>query len=285
MPSPLVDGLSRTALQVTAYFGTVELSRATGFAVLNGDQVFLVTNWHVVAGRNCDTDACLSDTLAVPDRLHVRFHKHGEFARWVEHEIALLDDEGSPLWLEHPAGHHIDVVAIPMPRIAGIAIYPLDLSLADAEMAVQPATPISIIGYPLGLSAAGWPIWKTGHVASEPDLDYAAGHPAFLVDSTTKRGMSGSPVIYRASTYQLPSGAVTMGLPRTKLLGIYSGRLTPDSDVGRVWRAAVLRELLPRRGVISENHSVVPLGRNDPCHCGSGRRFKECHGSLSSGPK
>lgn len=23
------------------------------------------------------------------------------------------------------------------------------------------------------------------------------------------------------------------------------------------------------------------LGRNDPCHCGSGKKFKKCHGALS----
>ncbi len=24
------------------------------------------------------------------------------------------------------------------------------------------------------------------------------------------------------------------------------------------------------------------LGRNDPCHCGSGRKFKKCHGASSA---
>ncbi|MGH1538680.1 MAG: SEC-C metal-binding domain-containing protein, partial [Gammaproteobacteria bacterium] len=23
------------------------------------------------------------------------------------------------------------------------------------------------------------------------------------------------------------------------------------------------------------------LGRNDPCHCGSGKKFKQCHGKLA----
>jgi uncharacterized protein YecA (UPF0149 family) len=23
------------------------------------------------------------------------------------------------------------------------------------------------------------------------------------------------------------------------------------------------------------------LGRNDPCHCGSGRKFKKCHGAAA----
>ena len=27
------------------------------------------------------------------------------------------------------------------------------------------------------------------------------------------------------------------------------------------------------------------LGRNDPCHCGSGKKFKKCHGAAESGPK
>lgn len=24
---------------------------------------------------------------------------------------------------------------------------------------------------------------------------------------------------------------------------------------------------------------VAKLGRNDPCHCGSGRKYKKCHGA------
>ncbi len=26
---------------------------------------------------------------------------------------------------------------------------------------------------------------------------------------------------------------------------------------------------------------VAKLGRNDPCHCGSGRKYKKCHGAGS----
>jgi preprotein translocase subunit SecA len=28
--------------------------------------------------------------------------------------------------------------------------------------------------------------------------------------------------------------------------------------------------------------SAPKLGRNDPCHCGSGRKFKKCHGAPAS---
>ncbi|MCA9561086.1 MAG: SEC-C domain-containing protein, partial [Myxococcales bacterium] len=29
--------------------------------------------------------------------------------------------------------------------------------------------------------------------------------------------------------------------------------------------------MIPRRG------ATVKIGRNDPCHCGSGKKYKKCH--------
>ncbi|MEK7532659.1 MAG: SEC-C metal-binding domain-containing protein [Patescibacteria group bacterium] len=31
----------------------------------------------------------------------------------------------------------------------------------------------------------------------------------------------------------------------------------------------------PRAGVEGSNK----IGRNDPCHCGSGKKYKKCHGA------
>jgi uncharacterized protein YecA (UPF0149 family) len=28
--------------------------------------------------------------------------------------------------------------------------------------------------------------------------------------------------------------------------------------------------------------SAPKIGRNDPCHCGSGKKFKKCHGAQAS---
>ena len=28
-------------------------------------------------------------------------------------------------------------------------------------------------------------------------------------------------------------------------------------------------------------HSKQMMGRNEPCHCGSGKKFKKCHGNIS----
>ena len=36
--------------------------------------------------------------------------------------------------------------------------------------------------------------------------------------------------------------------------------------------------------VVMDNSTLVaamPVGRNDPCPCGSGKKFKQCHGKLA----
>ncbi|WP_017630954.1 hypothetical protein [Vibrio sp. 624788] len=44
------------------------------------------------------------------------------------------------------------------------------------------AMPVSVIGYPFGLSAgANWPIWKTGNIASDHGIDFEVNRPAFLM--------------------------------------------------------------------------------------------------------
>jgi hypothetical protein len=84
---------------------------------------------------------------------------------------------------------------------------------------------VSIIGYPYGLATAhAWPIWKTGHIASDIDLDYD-GRPAFLIDATARSGMSGSPVVHRTSGgFTTRSGDVIYSTgvrPATRFLGVY----------------------------------------------------------------
>src|SRR5438093_2550640 len=114
---------------------------------------------------------------------------------------------------------------------------------------VQVAMPVSVMGFPMGMASAGvMPIWTTGHVASEPELDYQ-DQPAFLINATTRQGMSGSPVVLR---HYGPVGV--LGQPRvsmrissegtTRWLGVYSGRIHGDAELVRVWRPEVVREVI-----------------------------------------
>jgi hypothetical protein len=109
------------------------------------------------------------------------------------------------------------------------------------------AMPVSIIGFPLGLTGPGvFPIWKTGHIASDPDLDYG-GTPSFLIDATTRGGMSGSPVVLRLTGgFEMRKGGFILagsGIS-TLFLGVYSGRLNDQSEIGKVWKPQLVSEIL-----------------------------------------
>ena len=158
----------------------------------------------------------------------------------------MRDSSGRPQWVEHALGKSVDVVAVPLNTLDGVDLHPLNLSLAETDLVPEPAMPVSIIGYPWGLSVGGgWPVWKTGHIASDPDLDY--NHlPGFLVDVTGREGMSGSPVVLRLSGgYRLRDGSRVMSTSGTTtlFLGIYSAQFHRE-ELGVVWRPHVFTDLL-----------------------------------------
>ena len=283
----LIDPLSATSLRVTPKFNSIELGSATAFTVIHDGRAFLVTNWHVATGRDADTEKCLDVTnAAIPNLLAVRFHKKGHLGQWTELEIPLQDGEGTNVWMEHPLGRLVDIVVIPVPESlqSSIEVYTLDLALAHVDILATPAMPISVIGYPLGLSTGGnWPIWKTGHIASDPDLDFEVGRPAFLIDATTRAGMSGSPVVLRLDSYRKSNGdQVLAGGVATRFMGVYAGRINGNSEIGRVWRPYLLDEIFTGRLIfVAPSRRMCP-GRNDQCPCLRGKRFKECCGNLTN---
>src|SRR4051812_28778574 len=87
-----------------------------------------------------------------------------------------------------------------------------------------------VLGYPEGMIGPGrTPIWKRGSIASEPGYNWR-DKPSFLIDTATRNGMSGAPVVARHS------GVLNLGLGPglsrdsiigtvTKFVGIYSGRI------------------------------------------------------------
>ena len=242
-----IDPLSVTSLYLKLQVRGNLLSTATGFIVEHNAKHFLITNWHVLSGKNPDTGLPLSPTAGIPDEVRIAHHVLGRLGQWRFVREHLLDSSGTPVWLQHPPGSKVDIAALELKNISkDIQIYPFNLKLSDIKILPQPAMPISVIGFPLGLRPnVFFPIWKTGHIATDPDLDYG-GRPAFLIDATTREGMSGSPVVIRTSgAYTNSEGNFVIGGGvATKFLGIYSGRIHEDAEVGCVWRPQVISELL-----------------------------------------
>ena len=241
-----IDEFSVKPLYVEMYRDEQKAGVATGFVVKKNDSYYLITNWHVVTCRNpYNNNRPLSTTGVVdPNILKVWFHGLN-LGNWISKEIDLINGTGDKLWFEHELGEEIDVVAVPLEISDDIKIYDIDLTLADFDLMIYPSEAVSIIGFPMGLTSGGkFPIWQTGHVASDIDIDWN-GKPVFLIDATTKSGMSGSPVIAkRVSIYQTSQGNKVGNAVR--FLGVYSGRKISASgiEVGFVWKPRVISEIL-----------------------------------------
>jgi len=245
-----IDPLTAIPLQLTCVCrGATGGSTGTGFVVHHKGMHYLITNWHVVSGRHPETDQPIDNVtgLADPDLIHIWHHDVSQLGRWLLKAEQLRDPStGVPRWLEHPSGRAVDVVALALPDYPDVKFYVLDLTLASTDVAISPSEPVSIIGFPFGLSVDGkFPIWKTGHVASDLDLNFS-GKPAFLIDATTTSGMSGSPVMARRiGAYRSSQAALNVGGEANRLLGVYSGRIRAESDLGIVWKPDVLDAILP----------------------------------------
>jgi hypothetical protein len=162
-----VDHLSTCSLLLEPSLNGKRLGRATGFVVSHASKFYLITNRHVVECTDNETGNCANE-------INITYHAATQrIDDWEPRNEPLYDSNGTHLWIEHPIDKSFDVIALPLQSIdRDILINPFDLSLARSNMDAGPAMPVSIIGYPLGLTlAGGWPIWKTGHIASDPDLD------------------------------------------------------------------------------------------------------------------
>jgi len=110
---------------------------------------------------------------------------------------------------------------------------------------------IFILGYPFGRVGIGLPVWKQATLASEPYFSASKHQRYLIVDSASRPGMSGSPVIQRAhGQIELENGygRVANGDGAVNFIGIYSGRFhtndPSDAQLGRVWPAALVKEVV-----------------------------------------
>lgn len=254
-----ISPLSRSSLLLHPIIRLAEgseekMAAATGFVLQHKSRHYLITNWHIVSGRRNDNGQPMAAHGGTPSAIHI-WHNHmggAEYLAWAGTTEELYDQNGAPRWLEHRQfGRDVDVVALPLAITTGISFRSRNLdeeSSSGRVLAADVPDQVNIIGFPYGEVAAGRiAIWVQGSIATDMDIDYA-GLPCFLVDSRTRRGQSGSPVIvYRgaADPARLTDGRVLMGhTDMSRLLGVYSGRINPESDLGKVWKTSAIREIM-----------------------------------------
>lgn len=246
------DPLSLRSLFTDVLLGQTKLAIATGFVWKHSEDSYLITNHHVASGLDPATNQPIDARGTVPDRLVVYFLVTSGLSSWKPLEIELYDSQGRPTWLEHPHfKSKVDVVAIPIAPDDSYRVLAIN-DLEFSEFVIEISQDVFIIGYPRGVTGSGkLPIFKRGSIASEPVLDLD-GVPKLLIDSATREGMSGSPVIAQyVGYYPVEPGTISaedwFGTGRC-FLGVYSGRNVGADELaaqlGIVWKGRVIEEII-----------------------------------------
>ncbi len=245
-------------IYIDIYFNETHLGCATGFEVQKNNCKYLITNWHVVSGRSFIDKTCVSNTGAIPNHLKIRYRKSEDTDSdelvCVEKNINLYDDNENKLWYEHPTfGSDVDVVALKIEENPSIMSYKECFNY-ESSYSLNVTEQVFVLGFPFGYilkeKENPYAVWTSGTVATDPVLNININNkevPAFLIDSKTRQGQSGSPVIYYSQIgwdAHYEDGFANWGSPFMKEIGIYSGRINKDSDLGYVWKWSVIKEII-----------------------------------------
>ncbi|MBM9469507.1 trypsin-like peptidase domain-containing protein [Nakamurella leprariae] len=232
-----------------------ELGTATGFLLVIDGHLDLVSNWHVFAGRSVYDGKHIHHSGATPVALTLHMPVDLAGFNVKAFRLPLVAEDGTtPTWREHPTlGRTADVAALRLGTVELLApLANLALGLeSDIEVGLRVTDRLSIVGYPCGLAGAGeLPVWTQGTIATEPDLNHGR-LPRFLIDAKTREGQSGSPVVIHQSTLNNvrrspdgPMAEVTYTKPRTLFVGVYSGRVNVDVELGFVWRKSLVKDVV-----------------------------------------
>lgn len=242
---PMISRIeSLQSLYIEVYRDQRRLGTATGFIIKSKTQSYLVTNWHVVTGKNPITRQWLDSNNKISPNRIIIVHNAPKLGEYVIREEKLLDKNDKPLWFENMIKNEmVDVVEIPLKDTSKISIFPVRYSInnLDTTVLLQPTTRVFILGFPLSIHSAPFmPIWKSGTMASEPDIDQE-NKPIVWVDVATFPGMSGSPVYFVENQFTNKEGGQSMVSGGFSIfLGVFSHA---NNVIGALCKAQYLRKI------------------------------------------
>lgn len=243
------------------------IGTGTGFYYKLHGSMWLVSNWHVIAGRSVMTGQPRHSSSAVPDEVRTTFYTiQGNNIVSSQVKFPLVVDEEN-LWLQHSKGQNVDLAMLELSienfdvnDVIHVNISePVDAYVSCSDMDWGISSEAFILGFPdIRRNTQPFPIWKRGTIASEPSQEFDESN-VFLLDTATSEGMSGSPVLLRSSGNYVNSAGTTKsivtGYGATKItqkIGVYSGRYREDDDplapqLGKAWHIWHLEEIVKER--------------------------------------
>lgn len=252
------------------------LSTATGFLLEKNKKVFLITNKHVVTGKNIFTGNLLDKNGGVPNFLKAYLYNEIErndipqylFANECKISLYKNDEpiESEKLWLEHLGFNGkvdiavIDVTDYCMNRCNVI----FDVNNKDCivknssfqfekhinyNLNFKVTDDVYIVGFPfsyMSTSSDGYlPIWTKGTIASEYNKKLIVPLDAIYKKSEYFE-VPGFLVDAKTRAGQSGSPVISIIKDNTILLGVYSGRTNNDIDLGYVWKIELIDEIISK---------------------------------------
>ncbi len=241
-----------------------KIGDATGFFYGDNSGIYFITCRHVLIDEDEDY---------YPDELHLFLHKKDNIKKGEWLRVPLYDTDGKNMWLEHPNGSEIDVVALPIEFminhnlcskyfVSGFDSIDMHIPNFDhsrrfglTEIDLSIGEDLLVIGYPLGIGDRinKFPIARNATLASVYDEPFE-GKPRFLIDSRLHRGTSGSPVLTKTIDPNRITSTSAI-IPRRFFLGVHSETLDiPDREetdeilgLNFVWYGYLIIEIIHGR--------------------------------------
>ena len=236
-----MNAISFCVIRLHLDFSNGSSGWATGVVIrTNRSGLCLLTNKHVVDGRNVFPDSS-NPSLGVPRRIsgelrNIKDNKNLSFSIYLDGQMTWETLENKITNPRRFTGSYraIDLAAIDLEQFLD-GTSPFDISAITeenmyaeshqkaAEMwrQLNIADECFIAGFPMneGMTPnASFPIFKNAPIASEPQMDQLH---YFLVDTASRRGMSGGAVFHRPAQALADDGTMTRSL--LQFVGIYSG--------------------------------------------------------------
>jgi Trypsin-like peptidase domain len=176
------------------YKGVAE-TRATGFIISAGNKYFLITNYHVLTGRDPATNEKEQPTWPAPDVVEVWF-RDSKLKDWKRQEYALYIDS-NPLYKGFFASNgRMDLATLEINLPTGINVKILTTSNIDTRGNSVLDNELWICGYPMGqFNIAKPPIVVKGLQESPAKHNHPLTDNVHIFYNVgSQNGMSGSPI-------------------------------------------------------------------------------------------
>jgi hypothetical protein len=242
-----LDSLNFISLRLVSAKDTFSIACGTGFVVSAKDKYYLITNWHVVTGRDPITGLCMDSRGYYPNRIYIWYYGK-TLDSWERRFEPLYNLDSNYLWINHPLKNEVDVVALPLTTIGeSIQIYPVRFD--NQNCTLEYGTSITIIGFPASSSGSGtFPLKVFGTIGTD-SIGQKKSKSIFFTYSKPFHGMSGSPVFLNKSQARIDNFKKTINpqfLMYDQFIGIFSSQ-NEVLNTSEIFKPIVIKEIIQQK--------------------------------------